>query len=123
MDIDFFPIILNERMSYKRKFRREPLFNYLWILSDFIAKTGSENLLVQIEEQLSFFLSEAEIYYGLTDEKANDALQELALLSTLFYGTNHYEKIGEYINKIRVSYPVPEYGQSNVPTYFLPKDI
>lgn len=122
MDPEFFPIILNERLSYRRKFRKEPLSEYLFTLADILVKNENLDYMNQLESSLPFFLSEAEIFYSMNDFQANDALKELGLLATMFHGTNHYEKICCEIKKIRASYPVPEYGQSDVETYFLPRD-
>jgi len=127
MTFELFTIILQERLRYKRKFFREPLFNYTMNAVDILSRLDVEDISYilckdSLREAVNFLLEDAQIFHGMTDSKASDALQELALLCTVFYGEKEYQDLCKQIASLRASYPVPEYGQSDVPTYFLDRE-
>jgi len=106
-----------------RRFRKENISELTWNLVDIISRETEPELYIELlREGIQPIIQDADIFHGMTESKAVDALQELSNLAAVFFGEEPiYSQICEKIRCLRASYPIVERGQSDVPTYFLPR--
>ena len=108
---DQFSIILNERVSYQRKTNQNSLSQLSkGLVSIIVNNNCSPFLLELLDENIDSILKDCEIYHGMTENKAVDALVELSSLACLFVYRNQpvYDRICRGIKAIQSSYPASD---------------
>ncbi len=103
-----FPLVLNQRVSHQRKLYQTNLSELTNTLVRCIVHSKDLPYLRELlDEQIGLILIDCEIYHGMTEMKAVDALIELSSLACLYVYTNNvvYGRICKLISLIQTSYP------------------
>jgi hypothetical protein len=105
-----FPLILDERCKLKRQRRNQPLAPYSLVLVGFIAQLHNSPYLTElVTEKIDYILEDCEVFHGMDENKAIDAMGELSNWAAVFVDNDKYShiyvRICELIRLIRVSYP------------------
>jgi len=105
-----FPLILQERMSYKRRTFNGKLAQYSHaIVFAMAVSERDEYIFGLLNEKIALLLQDCEIYHDMVIDKAMDAMAELSNFAAIYVNSNRqeiYHKITVMIKDIRVSYPV-----------------
>jgi len=108
---EFFPVILADRLSYKRKTFIQPLAQFSSQLAIIIGLTNSdEKLMKLLNSKIDLLLQDCQITYNMSPTKAMDILLELSNLATIYAldpRCPQYRRICDLIKSIRLSYPPP----------------
>lgn len=121
--LNFFPLLLEERLKFRRKTFSYPLEKYsqllalcLGIVEDternsipkYEAKKQAKILRDSVTKNINYFLSDCEVFFEMSENKAMDALGELSNLAAIYADDPYniiYTQIVLAIQKIQASYP------------------
>lgn len=107
---DLFPIILEQRLLYKRRSVNHALAPFARAFVYAITVLSSDQYIhALLDDKISEILKDCEIFFEMTETQAMDALSELSNYATIYcvdMSSPTYNQICRMIKQICVSYPV-----------------
>lgn len=104
-----FPMILEQRLSYKRRSVNHPLAPFSHAIVYAIAILLYDQYIRELlDSKIREILEDCDIFFEMSEEQAMDAMSELSNYATIYADSQGeiYQYICNLIKRILVSYPV-----------------